>query len=87
VKTIRDLASYSPSIVVNFEPCIEHCNANSLLGLMRKRYIELNGYNTNLATLLQQEQEIGNIQILEERPFVFGKNPFFPTSVLAWKPL
>jgi hypothetical protein len=53
---------------------------------MRRRYIEINGYNTNLATLLHQEQDAGNIRIIEERPNMFGKNPFFSASVIAWKP-
>ena len=84
---IRAFASYSPSIVVNFEPCLEYCDSNTLLGLMRRRYIEINGYNKNLATVLHQEQEVGNIQILEERPSEFGKNPFFSCSVVTWKPV
>ncbi len=86
VETIRAIASYSPKMVINFEPCLEHCDSNSLLGLMRKRYIEINGYNTNLVTLLHEEQDIGNIRIIEERPCAFGKNPFFSASVIAWEP-
>jgi len=83
---ITALSAWKPKAVVHFEPCYEHCDGSSLIGLMRKRYIETNGYNTNLIELLQGSQRDGKISILEERPAVFGANPLLPVSIVAWAP-
>lgn len=73
-----------PRTIVHIEPCYEHCNGNSLLDLMRRRYIEVNDYNTNLVTILREQQALGRIHLLEERPSVFGLHPLLIVSVLAW---
>ncbi len=75
-----------PRAVVHFEPCHEHCDERTLLGLFRKRYIEVNDYNRNLVSLLRERQAAGTVRLLEERPAVFGTNPLLPASVIAWAP-
>jgi len=86
VDFVKALCGCEPKLVIHFEPCYEHCDPNTLLGLMRRRYIEVNDYNTNLITLLHDQQEKGNIKILKEKPAVFGTNPLLPASVIIWKP-
>jgi hypothetical protein len=83
---VKSLLTYHPKAVVHIEPCYEHCAQNTVLGLLRRRYIEVNDYNTNLVTLLHDQQSKGLIQILEERPLVFGLNPLLPVSVVVWMP-
>ena len=83
---VAALARRRPKAVVHFEPCHEHCDESSLLGLLRKRYVEVNDYNRNLVTLLRQQQAAGRVRIIEERPAVFGSNPLLPASVVAWEP-
>lgn len=83
---IKALSAHNPRAVVHIEPCYEHCD-NTLLGLMRRRYIEVNDYNTNLVTLLHDQQERHLIKILDERPTVFGMNPLLAASVLVWEPM
>lgn len=83
---IESMSVYHPRAVVHLEPCYEHCEGQTLLGLMRRRYIEINDYNTNLITLLHESQAQGKIQILEERPQVMGHNALLPVSVVVWKP-
>lgn len=83
---VAGLARYKPSVVLHFEPCIEHCDG-SLLGLLRRRYIELNGYNRNLMTLLRAEADAGRIRILREERAFFGENCFLPCSFVAWEPV
>lgn len=83
---VKALCTYRPQAVVHLEPCYEHCNSQALLGLLRRRYIQVNDYNTNLVTLLHDQQERGLIRILEERPTVFGMNPLLAASVIAWIP-
>jgi len=53
---IRGLSTHHPRVVVHIEPCYEHHECNSLLGLMRRRYIQVNDYNTNLVTLLHDQE-------------------------------
>ncbi len=83
---IRAISACHPKVVIHAEPCYEHCDRSTLLGLMRRRYIEVNDYNTNLVTLLHYHQDRGLIKIIEERPAVFGMNPLLPASILVWTP-
>jgi hypothetical protein len=84
---IKCLCKCKPNFVIHFEPCYEHCDQNTLLGLMRRRYIEVNDYNTNLIKLLHEQQEEGNIKIIKEEPTVFGNNPLLSVSAIIWKPM
>ena len=80
------LAAMRPRAVVLIEPCYEHCDDSTLLGLLRRRYIEVNDCNTNLATLIHQESEAGSVKILDERKAAFGPNPLLAASVIVWEP-
>jgi hypothetical protein len=74
--------------VVHFEPCYEHCDRQTLLGLMRQRYFEVNDYNTNLSTLLHEAENQALVRILEEKPAIVGSNPFLVASLYmnqTWK--
>jgi SAM-dependent methyltransferase len=75
-----------PAVVVHIEPCYEHFDDASLLGLLRRRYIEVNGYNQNLLSVLREHEGRGRLRIVAERPSVFGQNPLLPASVIAWVP-
>ncbi|MEO5904509.1 MAG: hypothetical protein ABIQ55_10885 [Gemmatimonadaceae bacterium] len=83
---LSGLAALRPKAVVLIEPCYEHCDDSTLLGLLRRRYIEVNDYNTNLATLLHEEREAGSVKILNERKAAFGPNPLLAASVIVWEP-
>ena len=86
-KTFLDgLAALRPKAVILIEPCYEHCDESTLLGLLRRRYIEVNDCNTNLATLLHEQREAGSVKILDERKAAFGPNPLLAASVIAWEP-
>ncbi|MEP6905750.1 MAG: hypothetical protein ABI875_06670 [Gemmatimonadales bacterium] len=47
----------------------------------------MNDYNTNLVTVLHEQRDRGVIEIVEERPAVFGSNPLLAASVIVWRPL
>lgn len=83
---LNGIAALRPKAVVLIEPCYEHCDDSTLLGLLRRRYIEVNDYNTNLATLLHEESEAGSVKILDERKAAFGPNPLLAASVIVWEP-
>jgi len=84
---VNGIAAFFPRVVVNIEPCYEHCDLATLTGALRRRYIEVNDYNRNLVSLLHAEQVAGRLRILEEERDVVGINPLLPVSVIAWSPL
>jgi hypothetical protein len=84
---VEDLCSFRPRIVMHFEPCYEHTGVDSIIGLMRRRYIEINDYNRNLVTVLEAAEREGHIQICTQSPNLFGRNPLLPASLIAWKPV
>lgn len=80
------LIRHFPARVIHFEPIYETILDTTLLGLMQKKYIEINGYNRNLWGALRQLEKKGKIRILEEKRELFAINPFFPPSLLVWEP-
>ncbi len=68
--------------VIFFESVYEHYDPYTMLGLMRKRYIELCDYNTDILTILNAAEDI---EIVSERKNVFGLNPLLPASIIEWK--
>jgi hypothetical protein len=83
---IEELILHSPQCVIHFEPCYEDQNSDTLIGLMRRKYTELNDYNRNLVGLLRSFEERGKLKILEHKLNVFSDTPFNPTSIIIWKP-
>lgn len=83
---IAGLKSLEPSVVVHIEPVYEHCDPSTLLGLLRQRYIQANGYNQNLSTILHDHEASGSLEIIRESVPGFGPNPLLAASVIAWKP-
>lgn len=67
--------------VVHFEP-VHELYGNSLLGLMRSRYTEVNDYNRDLYSELQKRPDI---RIIDIQSNVLGLNPMNPTSVICWE--
>lgn len=83
---IEGISALRPKAVVHIEPVYEHCDDSTLLGLLRQRYIQANGYNRNLVTILHDHEARGTIEILDESPAAFGPNPLLAASVIAWSP-
>lgn len=79
------LSMLKPRAVVHFEPCYEYYPADSLHGLLCRRYVEVNDYVRNLATILSDAAARGEIRLQSTRN-VFGENPLLPISVLSWSP-
>ena len=77
------LAALKPRAVIHFEPCYEHFDGPTLHGLMCRRYVELNDYNRNLASLVEEHRAAGRISTRVQRN-VLGSNPFLPLSIIEW---
>jgi hypothetical protein len=83
---ITNMLALRPSMVVHFEPFFEHCNSQSMLGVIQESYIQKNDYNQNLMSLIRNENAKGKIDIVTEDKQVFGMNPLLPMSIVAWRP-
>lgn len=83
---VDNLIKLQPAVVVHFEPCIEHYG-DSLLGMLRQKYVRLNDYNRNLLSLLRQRETLGHIRILTQEACFFGENCLLPCSCIAWSPI
>jgi hypothetical protein len=84
---VNALIRLNPKVVVHFEPLYEHCNGSTLLDLMRRKYIEVNGYNRNLLDLLKDQENLSKIKILREDRPAFGANPLLSCSIVVWEPV
>ena len=83
---VEALIRRSPRQVIHFEPVYEDQDATSMIGLMRRRYTEVNDYNKNLLGVLRACEKKGLIRIFSHRPNIFSDTPFNPTSVILWAP-
>jgi hypothetical protein len=79
------LAQLKPKAVVHFEPCYEHYDETSVHGLMCRRYIELNDYTRNLASVIDNGagRDGFSVQVCRN---VMGSNAFLPMSIIEWTP-
>lgn len=68
--------------VFHFEPLHDPDDA-SLLGLMRRRYDELNDYNRDLASELRARPDVRRLRL---ETGVLGLNPLHPVGVAHWEP-
>lgn len=79
------LRGFKPKAVVHFEPCYEYFDERSVHGLMCRRYMELNDYTRNLATVVEAGRRGDGISV-DVRRNVLGSNPFLPLSIIKWSP-
>lgn len=73
---LKNLEQYKDRIisVVQLEPVYEMAKVGTMLGLLRRSYIKMNHYNTNLLTALQNHSEI---EITRTHYDMFGVIPSF----------
>ena len=78
------LTKYFPRIVavVHIEVALENYG-DSLIDLLRRRYMAVNDYNRDIVSTLQHRPDIG--MVMNEHD-VYGLNPLNPSAVIAWKP-
>jgi hypothetical protein len=84
---LERVVSWKPRLVMHFEPLIQHASSTTMLGLLQRRYIELNCYNQELLTCLRQLDSARVIELIEERAHVSGINPLLPASIAVWRPI
>ena len=81
---VDTLSKYRGKIdrVFHLEPAYALYDDGSLLGLMRRRYIEINDYNRDLVSTLQGRTDI---EILRLEPNIVGWNPFNSLAFIEWR--
>ena len=67
--------------VVHLEPAYELCG-DTLLGLMRRRYIELNDYNRDLIGELRRRPDVRMVGLEAD---LIGWNPFNSLALIHWE--
>lgn len=72
--------------VFHLEPAYE-VQDDTLLGLMRKRYLDMNDYCRDLMSQLRRREAAGEIEIKRVEPDVFGFNPFNCLTLIEWRPV
>jgi SAM-dependent methyltransferase len=77
------LARYRDKIaaVVHLEPAYD-LHDESLLGLMRRRYLELNDYNRDLVAELRRRPDVRIVELSRD---VLGFHALNPLSVIVWE--
>lgn len=82
--TLDTLTKYRDKIIAGFhiEPAYDLQDTSTLLGQMRRRYLEINDYNRNLFGELQRRPEI-RIRRMEKD--VIGWNPFNSLGMVHWE--
>ena len=71
----------SINAVVHIEPSFL-AERNSLLGVLRNRYVEYNDYNRNIVEVLRSSLDV---EILELRTDVVGLNPLNSAHAIVWR--
>jgi hypothetical protein len=82
---VETLLRYADRIdtVYHLEPAYE-LQGNSLMGLLRQRYLDLNDYNRDLIGQLKRHAD--RIEILDIRKDAIGFNPFNALAWIKWRP-
>ncbi len=68
--------------VFHFEPVLELYD-DSLIGLLRRRYAEINHYNQDLLSRIKEHAK--EIEIIRIQPNVMGIYPLNSTSIIEWR--
>jgi hypothetical protein len=82
-QVVETLAKYKSKIsrVFHLEPAYALYD-DSLLGLMRRRYIEINDYNRDLVSTLQTRSDV---EFLRMEANAIGWNPFNSLAMMEWR--
>jgi hypothetical protein len=81
---VETLSKYKHKIsrVFHIEPAYALYDDGSLLGQLRRRYIELNDYNRDLIPTLKSRKDV---EILRLEPNIVGWNPFNSLALTEWR--
>jgi hypothetical protein len=81
---IETLSKYKKKIarVFHMEPAYAFYDDGTLLGQLRRRYIELNDYNRDLVPTLRSRPDV---EVLRQELHIVGWNPFNSLALTEWR--
>lgn len=82
VDMLDDLFMAQPKCFILYEPLYPDDSEKSFHALMRKKYIQQNGYNKNLLDVLQKAGEKYSYKVATSDEPILGGNYFFPGSLI-----
>jgi len=85
-QALLNIVRLEPRRVIHFEPVSQDFDDRTLLGMLQRRYVELNDYNAGLKEELARLEREGTIELLAEYPLIWGGNCLSPLSCLVWQP-
>jgi hypothetical protein len=81
----KDIESLEPNFVFHIESVFENLDETNSLDRHAIEYVYLNGYNTNLLTVLGHHLETSqSYEIKFVSPIFLGENPAFPLTIVCW---
>lgn len=83
---LLNILNLKPRRVLHFEPILQHYENDAILGLLQRRYLEINDYNSSLRSELTRLADEGIIEIIREEAMAFGANCLLPASTIIWCP-
>jgi hypothetical protein len=83
---LSNIIKLNPRRVLHFEPIFQHYKEQTILGLLQKRYLEINDYNSSLQQEMMRLVKEKTIELIKEEPLIFGGNCLLPASLLIWRP-
>lgn len=83
---LSNIIKLKPRRVLHFEPVFQHYKEQTILGLLQRKYLEVNDYNSSLRQELARLERDGTIEIIKEEPMIWGGNCLLPASLLVWRP-
>lgn len=79
------LAEIKPNFVVHFEPFYEALDQKDAVDLFGRKYIEINDYNTNFLSKLDEFLDSRkDFEVKFKSNIFFGQNPLLPGSIVCW---
>jgi len=83
---LSNIIKLNPRRVLHFEPVFQHYKEQTILGLLQRKYLEVNDYNPSIRQELARLESEGTIEMITEEPMIFGGNCLSPLSLLVWRP-
>ncbi len=84
---LANIIKLNPRRILHFEPVFQHYREKTILGLLQRKYMEVNDYNSTFREELARLEGEGVIEIIKEEPMIFGGNCLSPLSLLVWQPV
>jgi hypothetical protein len=85
-KILKSLIARKPKEILLIEPIYQMFDENTLIGLISKRYFEVNDYSIELYPVIKKLESQRLLNCVSIKKNYFAHNPLCPVSVLRLRP-